>query len=90
MALIRVITYYHKCDACGKEVPSKGTEPETGVIGKVEFPDSAHGQLSVFSYYSCKEQAAHVIKALRTAIAKRERNVQLRKARGEAYSAKTP
>ena len=87
MALIRVVSYYHRCDACGKDIPSTGNEPETGVVGKIEFPDSAHGQRSVYSYYSCKEQGPHVIKAIRVIIAKREEDVRSRKARGEKYSA---
>jgi hypothetical protein len=44
MALIKVVSYYHQCDACGKKIPSEGTEPQTGVVGRLDYPDSAHGE----------------------------------------------
>lgn len=89
MALIRVVTYFHECDACGRKVSSTGTDPDTGVVGSLHFPDSSHGQRQTFSFYSCKEQAAHIAKAMRIATAQREEDIRGRKARGEAYSSTT-
>lgn len=87
MALIKVIKYFHKCDACGKEIPSDGNDPETGTIIQLTFPNSAYGQRKTYTRYSCKEQSAHVAKAVRSIIEKREVDIQGRKNRGEQYSA---
>jgi hypothetical protein len=87
MALIKVVSYYHQCDACGKKIPSEGTEPQTGVVGRLDYPDSAHGQRQAFSFYSCKELHTHVAKAMRTVTLFREKDVEGRRNRGEAYSA---
>lgn len=87
MAMVRVINYYHKCDACGKTTLSDGTDPKVGTVGRLEFPNSAYGQRRAYSFYSCKEQAAHVIKAMRNIVEIREADIQGRKTRGEQYSA---
>jgi hypothetical protein len=86
MAIVRVVRYIIKCDGCGKEVSSEKDAPTTGVMGEIEFPNSGFGQRKNFTFYSCKEDATHIAKAMRVMVAKREEDVASRKSRGEAYN----
>ena len=85
MAIVRIVKYVIRCDACGKEVETNKEAPTAGTVGQIEFPNSAHGQRRTYTFYSCKEDAAHISRAIRAMAEKRKDDVDGRKARGEKY-----
>lgn len=87
MAIVRIVKYLIKCDACGKTVETDKDTPTIGTVGQIEFPNSAYGQRRTYNFYVCKEDGAHISRAIRTIAEKRKEDVDGRKSRGEKYDA---
>lgn len=85
VSIPRILKYVFECDACNREVTAKEANPTSGVVGELSFPDSAHGQRRNYTYYSCREDATHIAKAMRKVVEERKEDVNLRKSRGEPY-----
>ena len=85
MEFTRRVQYVYTCDACAKEYVGNESTPEFGVMGRLEFPNSAHGQRQSFPYWSCQEDATHIAKAMKKAHTERMENVKARKSRGEKF-----